>query len=206
MVQTMAGEAQHKVGEGGVRRAKKWLDATTRVHSSWTVYDDAAVSRLTFDWPHHSKPFSFDLGGVLFGGDFDKQLFLAECKKYKDDGDQGQHYDKFLAQSYVTLRDAPRMAAHFMWVTWAPFRVGSWDRISSPESITKALSKVEKYRKYVFGDVTQSEAEALIDQAVLTDLADRMWMIVLSDRQEQLVISDEDRSLVVMNRVKQGLM
>lgn len=29
----------HKIGEEGARRAKVWLDATTRVKSSWSAYD-----------------------------------------------------------------------------------------------------------------------------------------------------------------------
>lgn len=202
----MAGEGQHKVGEGGVRRAKKWLEATTRVHSSWTVYDDRQVSRLTFEWPHHDKPFSYDLGGILFGGEFDKDLFLAECKKYKGDQDQGEHFDKFLAQSYVTLRDEPRLADHFMWITWAPFRVTSWAKISQPEKIVHALVKVPRLRSWVFGeDVSEDEANRQVNSSVVADLSSRMWMIVLSDRQEKLVISNEDRGLIMQNRVQAGL-
>lgn len=202
----MAGEGQHKVGEDGVRRAKKWLEATTRVHSSWTVYDDRQVSRLTFDWPHHAEPFSYDLGGILFGGEFDKDLFLAESKKYAGDQDQGKHFDKFLAQSYVALRDEPKLADHFMWITWAPFRVTTWSKISHPEKIVHALVKVQPYRTWVFGEgVSEDEAASLVDQKIVDNLSSRMWMIVLSDRQEKLVISNEDRGLIMQNRVQAGL-
>lgn len=199
----MAGEGLHKVGEDGVRRAKKWLDATTRVRSAWTVYDDAAVARLTFNWPHHTEDFSYDLGGILYGGEFDHQSFLAESKKYTGDG-QGKHFDKFLAQSYVTLRDDRRLADNFMWITWAPFRVTDWSKISSPEKVVNALTKVETYRSWVFGDVTEEQAKEQVDPEIVEDLSARMWMIVLSDRQERLVISEDDRSIVMQNRTQQG--
>ena len=204
-LRTMAGEGLHKVGEDGVRRAKKWLDATTRVRSSWTVYDDSAVTRLTFGWPNHSETFSYDLGGILYGGEFDHQSFLAESKKYSSDSGQGAHFDKFLAQSYVALREDPRLSDNFMWITWAPFRVTTWSQISDPEKIVDALTRVDQYRSWVFGSVSPEDAEKLIDFDIVRELASRMWMIVLSDRQERLVISDDDRSIVIQSRVKQGL-
>ncbi len=182
-----------------------WLEATTRVTKSWAVYDETSVSKLTFKWPHGGQQYSYDLGGLLFGGDFDNQFFLAESKKYKGSSDQGTHYDKFLAQSYVTLRDQGRLADHFMWITWAPFRVTSWSKQSDPDAIRKALLTDEN-RARVFGDVDVEAAKTALDDVLLLDLSSRMWIIVLSERQERLVISDEDRGVLLKRRVKKGMM
>ena len=202
----MAGEELHQQGEDGVHRAKVWLEATTRVTRAWAVYDETAVEKLTFPWPHGGQEYSYDLGGILFGGEFDNQFFLAECKQYKDAGDQGTHYDKFLAQSYVTLRDHGRLADHFMWVTWAPFRIGTWSKQSDPDAIRKALVH-DNNRERVFGkDVDLPAATAMIDESIVSDLAARMWIIVLSARQESLVISDEDRGVLLKRRAKRGMM
>ncbi len=201
----VAGEQLHIQGEDGVHRAKVWLEATTRVTKAWAVYDETAVGRLTFPWPHGGEPYSYDLGGILFGGEFDNQFFLAECKQYKDASDQGTHYDKFLAQSYVTLRDHGRLADHFMWVTWAPFRIGTWSKQSDPDAIRTALLH-NNNRERVFGAGTDvSAATAMIDQGIVSDLAERMWIIVLSARQERLVISDEDRGVLLKRRAKKGM-
>ena len=104
----VAGEELHQQGEDGVHRAKVWLEATTRITRAWAVYDETAVEKLAFPWPHRQQGYSSDLGGILFGGEFDNQFFLAECKQYKDAGDQGTHYDKPLR---TELRDAPRSRA-----------------------------------------------------------------------------------------------
>jgi len=184
------GELIQKLGEEGARRAKLWLDSTTRVKSNWSVYDKFGVDRLKYPWPHGGRGYSYDIGGIFHGGELEQQSFLVECKKYSTD-QQGSHFDKFLAQSYVTLRDYPQLADHFIWMTWHPFRVTTWNTLYNEDAIKKALLG-EKRR--VFGEVTDAEAEAEIDDSILTDLAGRIWIIVLSDRQETLVISKEDRA------------
>ena len=192
------------MGEDGVRRAKKWLDATTRVHSSWTVYDDVpeVVERLTFKWPQGDQDYSYDLGGEMYGGGFHKQFFLAECKLYKDASDQPNHYSKFLAQSYVTLGAEPKLATHYMWITWAPFEATKWSRVRDPKRIVRALTKDATNRRRVFGDgVDEAGALAAVDDGRVEELSRRLWMIVLSERQEALVISDEDRKLVLQQRL-----
>jgi hypothetical protein len=193
----MPGEDLHEIGRQGVRRAKKWLDATTRVTSSWTVYDKVPVSRLEFDWAHGGRQFSYDLGGLLHGSEYDNQMFLAECKKYTTKS-QGPHFDKFLAQSYVALGAAPQVADHFMWITWHPFRIDSWNELGSPPAIRTAIEHADN-RQRVLGP---PENEDAIDEGRLEALSQRLWIIVLSDRQETLVISKDDRALVVSNRIK----
>lgn len=197
----MPGELLQKLGEDGARRAKVWLDSTTRVKSSWSVYDKVAVGRLSCKWPHGGKRFSYDLGGIFHGGELEQEAFLAECKKYST-GNQGHHFDKFLAQSYVTLEHDPGMAHHFLWITWHPFRISKWNELYSEEAIRDALV-VERER--VFGEkVSEDDAKEQIRADIVADLATRVWIIVLSDRQETLVISTEDRAELMKIRTLQG--
>lgn len=191
------GELLQKLGEEGARRAKLWLDATTRVTSTWSVYDKFGVARLQYPWPEGGRSFSYDLGGIFFGGDLHQQSFLVECKKYSTEN-QGNHFDKFLAQSYVTLANHPQLADHFIWITWHPFRLGKWNELASEDNISDALVKE---RSRLFGDdVSEPDARNLIRQEIVTDLVDRVWVIVLSDKQETLVISREDRSEIMKLR------
>ncbi len=195
----MAGEELHQVGAAGVRRAKRWLEATTRVETCWTNEDQAVVARLTYDWPHGGQSASFDLGGILSGGDLHQQAFMAEVKKYADAGNQGEHYDRYLAGCYVNLQQKSALADHFMWITWAPFRRGTWADHCKPAAVEKALL-VPKNAERVFGTDKPEEAQPLIDGAIVDAVAARLWLIVLSDKQETLVISAEDRALVMRER------
>lgn len=194
------GELLHKIGEDGARRPKLWLDSTTRVKSSWTVYDKNAPDRLVYPWPHGGMSYSYDLGGNFLGGDLENQFFLAECKKYTHKN-QGGAFDKFLAQSYVTLANHPYLADHFLWITWHPFRIDSWNGLHSEDAIRTA---VVKERERLFGSgISADDARAQIDENIVSSLANRIWIVVLSDRQETLVISTDDRAELMKIRLKQ---
>ena len=78
----------HQQGADGMRRAKRWLDSTTRIESSWTNEDQVTASRLEFPWPYGGQPFSFDVGGILSGGEFEKKFFVGESKKYTSASDK----------------------------------------------------------------------------------------------------------------------
>jgi len=65
----------------------------------WVRPDPVADQRLSFHGPS-GNPFSFDIGGLLRGGDIHGQEFLAEVKKYTGDGNQGTEFRKFLAKCY----------------------------------------------------------------------------------------------------------
>lgn len=196
------GEELHKLGELGTRRAKVWLDSTSRVSSSWTVYDAAAVKRLRFSWPVDGfKPFSFDLGGILAGGEFEQQAFIAECKKYSTKS-QGGHYDKFLAQSYVLMQDDSALADHIFWITWHPFRIDTWNVLASEAKVEAAVSK---WASRIFpGYADKSDISAVIDKDAVARVAQRVWNLVLTDRQEKLVLAPNDRALVIAERIKRG--
>ena len=200
----MPGEAMHQKGADGARRAKKWLDSTTRVQASWTNEDAVHASRLEFKWPSGDKqPFSFDVGGILSGGEYEGHFFVAECKKYEADSDQGVHFDDFVAKCYLTRRDNSRVADHFMWITWAPFRVKTWKNLCSADSILTGL-KVERNLKRALGVENVADADGQIDLDLAQEVADRMWLLVLSEKQEKLVITPEHRALIVADQIRNG--
>ncbi|MEU1290248.1 hypothetical protein [Kitasatospora sp. NPDC005856] len=199
----MPGEELHEVGADGARRAKEWLEATTRVKASWTNTDPKWSRRMTFKWPTGKQtPFSLDLGGLLCGGEFDNDIFMAECKKYASASDQGTHYLAYLAKCYVILSQQETAADHFMWITWCPFNVTDWDKLLTEEWLRKAILR---HAPDIFGEVPPGEVESLIDNDVVRLTAERLWMIVLSDKQEQLVITREHRSLIQRHDVLEGI-
>lgn len=193
------GEVAQAKGADGARRAKRWLDSTTRVNVQWVNPDPYAVPKLTFKWPHGGTTFSFDLGGVFKFDDLDGQAFFAESKKYDKPSDLGTHYVKYLAQCYVAYGALPAYCDNFMWVSWAPPLSSRWDELCTSDFVREA---VIKHHKRVFGVDTETDAERLVDDAVCADVAARLWLIVLSDRQEALVISKDHRSLVDAHEIR----
>lgn len=192
------GEDKHKVGDDGTRQAKLWLDSTTRVKQSYTNMDDGGPTRLAFMWPHGGQPYSYDLGGVFRGKPFENQIFVAESKKYASASDQGTHFDKFLAQTYCTLDQNSRLAQHFMWITWAPFRTTTWNKLHSRTSIIAAL---EVHRNKVFGENHKGNIDDIVDDEIIDHMNENIWLIVLSQKQTSLVISHEDR--IELNKIRE---
>jgi hypothetical protein len=178
----MSGEETQAKGADGARRAKLWLDSTTRANTRWVNPEKVAVPKLTFPWVTPNRSFSFDLGGILLGGEINNQEFLAESKKYTKARDQGQHYRKFLAQCYQALRTRPDRCDNFMYITWAPFNAENWDELIKPD---KVRSSVLELRHLALGIEDENEASAAISEETCKDVAERLWMIVLGDRQEQ---------------------
>ncbi|WP_339155827.1 hypothetical protein [Actinomadura luteofluorescens] len=159
---------------------------------------------MEFTWPHgDGQPFSFDVGGILSGGEFEGQFFVAECKHYSGDSDQGYHFDDFVAKCYLTRRDHHRLADHFMWITWHPFRVKTWKELCSSNAVFNGLT-LDRNRLRALGVEDKDEAAALIDDRLAKEVADRMWVLVLSEKQEKLVITPEHRGLIVAKQIEKG--
>lgn len=194
----------HAKGADGARRAKRWLDSTTRVRSSWTNEDAVLASRLEFNWPHGGQqPYSFDVGGILSGGEYDGHFFVVESKNYDDAHDQGFHYDDWVAKCYLTRRDHYRLADHFMWITWHPFRLGKWKKLCSPEAVIDGLLLPRNIER-VFDTKNEEEARSKIDQDLIVDVADRLWLIMLNEKQENLVITPQHRGLILAHQAEKG--
>lgn len=190
----MAGEENHDSGSEGLRRAKRWLEFTTRVDQSWTHQDGGALAELLeFEWPHatgQAKAFSFDLGGRFRGGSLSGQYFLAEVKHYKKESDLPTHFRSFLAKCYIALKSKPGRSDNFLWISWAPFQAQKWDEHASAANVQKAMLHKENLSR-ALGVTTENEGLPKLDAEILTRVADRVWLVTLSPQQEQLVLSDE---------------
>lgn len=197
-----SGEALHEKGRDGALRAKRWLEATTRVSHSWLNTDGPIGRRCQFDWPHGGRSFSFDIGGFLRGADFDGHSFLAECKKYSNVGNQPTEYPEYLAKCYVAYQKQPMWCDHFMWITWHPFSVTTWSSLCSSDLVWKS---VITERERVLGTSDENEAKQLINNDVVKDVADRLWLLVLTDKQEKLVIPRDHLALIRASEVEKGV-
>lgn len=189
----LEGEQVQVKGADGARRAKRWLESTTRANAQWVNPNAAAVEKLRFTWPHDTNNFTFDLGGILKYDRFDGQFFYAESKAYANSSDLPGHYVDFLAKCYVAFRDRPMFCDHFMWISWSPHTASKWADHTTEASVRSA---VLHNRKRVLGVEDTDDADALIDADTVTAVAERLWLIILSDKQEQLVITPEHRGLI----------
>ena len=189
----MSGEAIQAKGMDGARRAKRWLEATTRANVPWVNPDPVAIPKLSFEWADGSAPFSFDIGGTLIGGEVANQEFLAECKNYENAYNQNILYNEYLAKCYVARLKRPDRCDNFMWITWSPFGTKTWSDLVSSDRICKAVLK-EGTRAL---GVDEKNEPAKLDEKLCKDVSSRLWIIVLSERQEKhLVLSGEHQGLI----------
>jgi hypothetical protein len=189
------GEEAHIKGMQGVRRARQWLESTMRISSSYANTDTPKwAEKLTLEWPHTGNTFSFDLGGTMRGAEYEGDQFCAEVKNYTSASNQGIEFRSFLAKCYVARMSRYTIGDHFMWITWAPFSVNSWNTLDSPETVVEA---VVEHRGRIFGDVTEEKSRSLIDAETARSVSERLWVIVLSQKQETLVPLDDWRAIVV---------
>ena len=175
----MAGEDAQETGRDGVQRAKGWLERTGRVDVYWTVYEHSAM--LAVQRPGGGAR-SFDLGGVILGGDLDGHQFFAEIKKYSGIGNQGKMYGDYLANCYCMILQDRAKSYEFMWITWHPFNQSRWMRLCEWGEVRDEVSKREN---------EWLGSGCSVDEDLCKLVADRLWLIVLSDQQERLVMSDE---------------
>lgn len=212
-----AGEAMHQKGAEGARRAKRWLDATTRTRTSWVNEDTVRAGKLEFPWPHGGESFSFDVGGMLIGQPFDWHNFVAEVKFYSGD-DLGPPFDDFLAKCFVVRKLHTTNAEQFMFLTWHPFRIKTWTKLCQKETI---VSAIKKHAKHIYdieppdakdesdgAKAVRAQIDAVIqaDTEAVEELERRLWLVVLSEKQEELLISAEDRALINKVRTEAGLL
>jgi hypothetical protein len=189
----MSGEGHQIKGFEGLRRAKKWLDSSTRVSQIWTNENRGLKELLAFDWPH-GEDFSFDMGGQLRGGDLEGKMFLAEVKNYDHEMDLPIHFREFLAQCYVALNEKPDLSDIFMWISWSPFQAQRWHEHATAKSVQKA---VLKHSGLILDTSDEQKALSEIDPAVIANVSERIWLITLCDQQEDLVIAHEHYVQVV---------
>jgi hypothetical protein len=196
----VTGEGLHAIGADGADAARRWLNSTTRAKVFWVRPDPIADDRLTFYTPNN-LPFSFDIGGLLQGGETHGLEFLAEVKNYSHPSDQGTEFKKFLAKCYRTYRVRPERCGSFYWITWTPFSANSWHQLNNPESVNHAVCEQWKYN---FGNEEEA-AGAELDADAVDTVSGRVWKLVLSDYQvANLTMTDEHRSIIVQHEVAKG--
>lgn len=178
------------------------MEATTRVNAQWVNPDRFATPKLTFSWADEAATtFSFDLGGILLGGELTGQEFLAEIKFYGGPADQGNHYMSYLAKCYRALAARPDRCDNFMWVTWSPFSIKRWKDLCSASEVEAA---VLKHGSCALGAEDEDAARRLLDRDCCAAVSEKLWLIVLSERQEKLVVSTEHRAVIRADDVRKG--
>lgn len=198
----VVGEDAQMKGFSGARRAKQWLEGTMRISGAYANTDSPSCGRrLTLSWPHGGRTFSFDLGGAMRGEPYQHDTFCAEVKNYAKPGDQGTHFDEFLAKCYVAAQIGHHLSDHFMWITWSPFRANSWSTLNSPEQVQAA---VVQHSDRVLGTSDEEEAKERLDGNLAKSVAERLWLIVLSDKQETLLPLRDWASIVAAELVRRG--
>jgi len=205
----VAGEDSQDIGESGLQRAKEWLELSTRVHQSWTRHDRPMSELLEFTWPHPpddgraTGSFSYDLGGRFRGDSLDNQSFLAEVKKYKNEGDLAVHFRDFLAKCYVALEQKADRCDHFLWISWSPFQAKQWDQHATSGSVKKSVLHKENRRR-VTGVDDEVEAATKLSSDLLVGVASRVWLLTLCEKQEQLVLTNKHYIEVVRLITEEG--
>ncbi|QDP80475.1 hypothetical protein FOH10_18920 [Nocardia otitidiscaviarum] len=161
--------------------------------------DPAAIPKLTFPKPNGS--FSFDLGGLLRGGEVHNQEFFAEVKNYKDASDQPAHYRDFLAKCFRAYSMRPERCDHFMWITWSPFNATEWSKLDSADKVKLCVRE-----RWQFNFASEQEAAgSTLDSRMIKEVAERIWVLVLSDKQiNHLSMSDENLAVIAMHEVLEG--
>ncbi|MFE9960540.1 hypothetical protein [Micromonospora sp. NPDC005299] len=187
----VAGEIHQQTGSIGIDRAKRWLDNTTRVSSIYTNTEKVFGDLLHFRWPHGGQSFSFDIGGKLRGGALHDKSFMAEVKAYKYEMDSAREYAEFVAECYVAFQDKPDYCDNLIWLSWAPFQAQSWHKHRTPETIRKHLLHKENIHR-VFGTTSVEEAKAKLNEQVVYELTNRLWLLTLCEEQESLVITTDN--------------
>ena len=179
----LTGEQIQQLGDHGSQRAKRWLESTCRAEVKWNN-PTVGLKKLQFSKagaPAGSAAqadfFSYDLGGNFLGGDADGDVFLAESKKYATAADQGTEYRKFLAKCYRVESEFATFYDQYLWITWAPFLVNSWDQLLTPAYVETAVTGDEPCQYIALGPATY-------DAAIGDSVARKLLIVVLADGQE----------------------
>lgn len=192
----LTGEQIQQLGDQGAQRAKRWLESTCRAEVKWNN-PTSGLKKLQFI-KAGAQPgsiaqgdyFSFDLGGNFLGGDADGQVFLAESKKYAVPGDQGTEYRKFLAKCYRVEQEAGNFYDQYLWITWAPFLVTSWDQLLTPTYVESSITGDEACKYIALGGTDY-------DTEVGAAVSGKLLIVVLADGQEVVLSLHGDELLHV---------
>jgi hypothetical protein len=188
----LVAEAEHVAGEEGVLSAKRFLESTTYVNITFTVYDDDVQTTLTgLDGLRKT----FDLTGFFLGDD--RRPLFVEVKNYNAVGDQASEYTKFLATAYSVTADGIERhldrRTEFMWATWHPFSQTKWPRLTSEEEIRDALRAHPEM------------ARNSVDEQIVRRVAQRLWLVPMHRRQDELLMTRDELLTVYKALGRKGI-
>lgn len=192
----LTGEQIQQLGNHGSQRAKRWLEATCRAEVKWNN-PSTGIKKLQFSKAGAAAGstaqgdfFSFDLGGNFLGGDADGEVFLAESKKYATAADQGVEYRKFLSKCYRVEAGAGNFYDQYLWITWAPFLVTSWDQLLTTAYVESAVTGDDSCKYIALG------ADPY-DPSIGGAVSKKLLIVVLADGQEVVLSLHGDELLHV---------
>lgn len=193
---TVGAEGSHEKGRVHAFRAKRWLEATTRVQIHFTAYDDDDVTEMVKVRRPDGTSQAFDLYGVIETDGKNRELYV-ESKGYSTAGKQGAAYKEFLSDAYCsTVVTGEKRGSQFMWVTWHPFSQGEWPHLCAPidSSTAEGAASLEKTAA-LMAQAAESSGHLGNDKADLAlcrIVAHRIWLVVLHERQERFLVPSED--------------
>ena len=122
-----------------------------------------------------------------------------ESKRYKTVGGQAAAFEEFLAVAYsTTAREIETVGdtrREYMWVTYHPFSLTKWSKLTKKATIRKALEKHPQFAGRRPGADAEGDYRE-IDEDVLDLLSQRLWVLVFSQKQEKLMLSPKELSKV----------
>ncbi|MFE5501334.1 hypothetical protein ACFQ73_02130 [Amycolatopsis japonica] len=194
----MPAEKSQETGREGVFRAKQYLESTTYLRLSWTAYDhEKMCTRQRLDGSRKV----YDLRGHFLGQR--RHPLFVEAKKYSVVGSQASMYIEYLADIYsVTARacqDEMDDEAEFMWVTWHPFNLTHWSKLTHHDYVRDAVAEHGERLK-----LSATDDGFDIDDDLCRLVSKRLWLLVLSDRQQDLVLSPEELKVAMMHLKREG--
>lgn len=180
----MVREATQEDGRIAAFFTKRWLESSTYIDLPWNSYKHDAMCRVEC---LDGLEKGFDLVGLFLD---DQTQIVVENKGVGSAGDQWQEFRELLAIAYsstVRERDLGRDTKRvFAWVTTHPFGYSQdWLTLSSPDQIRAALQEFPKYL-----------AGRTVDNAILIDVAARIWVLVFSEKQKRLLLQPDEVSRV----------
>lgn len=186
-----AAEGRQHDGIEGVRAAKRLLESTTWIELGFDVYRNQAACSLEL---LSGTVKAYDLFGQ-FLDDHPRPVYV-EVKNYTTQSGLKDHYEEFVINSYsaMALRhskgdDSP---VHFMFVTKHPFAITNWSTLTSNSTISHILHKHQ--------DDTKAEKQQLeghsIDDDIISQLHEHLWLIVWHDKQEKLALTPAELAAI----------
>lgn len=203
---SIGAEENHKIGELGAHRIRRWLDSTFRFRIDRSIYDVDAdgnpypmmrLPQLTRVDPDTNEVVGrrferFDLRGMLLDENgVPGRILFVECKDYSDAGKQGTLYDEYLSVCYSGfVKQGEDLGAppdcEFMWATTHPFAVTNYTALTSPAQIKAACEKhPDRLGSHSF------------DQSIAEQLAPRLWLAIVNRRVEEMMMGITLRKAVV---------